>query len=205
MLAAIEQFNRLSSRFTLEGEVGAWWLARLVVEFGVGAAAIGLFRLTDAAFADELLGWIVAGSAGPAIVRFRFIDFGVGQDSRPVGLATLYEPLRAFIEGQLDDASANKQSEWVNEMLLPTLEAKNVKAHDLGQQLNDYYAGLERLSTTDRIGEQQFVSDTLSGEGSEAVKRETLVRRAIEVDSYRVLRRLQKRGRQVRPSRGESS
>ena len=101
-VAGVEQSRRLGARFTLKNQAWVWWGARVSLEFGLGLLAVGLLRSTDAAVSDEVWAWIAAGAGAPAVARLRVFDLGKGEASRPIGIATAYEPVREFIEEQID-------------------------------------------------------------------------------------------------------
>lgn len=161
----------------------------MLLDGAVAAVAVWLLRQGEIAGHDRLLGWIVAGASGSAVLRLRVLDFGRGEDSRPVGVATVYEPVRSLIEQQIDARSAECQTEWINYKLLPVLERAQIDPHRLADFLIDYLKGLPRLDPDRLKRETAYIVQTRDGPQSDRIKREAIARHAISVGAFRLLQR----------------
>jgi len=190
ILAAVEQYNRLGARPTWRNRAWAWWGARLLLEAAIGVAALALLRSSGIPASEELWGWLAAGASGPAIVRLRVLEVGKGAQERPIGPATLYEPLRGLIEDQIDRRSAEEQALWISRELLPTLERHQPDPADLADLVIDYLRGRRGLDTAQREKEVQYVEGIRDGTQSAQVKRESIARHAAaELGAFRLLDR----------------
>jgi hypothetical protein len=163
VIAAVEQYNRLGARFTLRNNAGWWWLLRVAVEGAIGAAAIGIARHNHLYGNDAFLGWVAAGASASAIVRVRVLDLGRGEESRPIGLATFYEPLRRLIEDQIDQRSAECQTEWINFTLQPTLEREQTPPAQLAAFILGYLRGLPDRARRQKADDIAYIEGIRDG------------------------------------------
>jgi hypothetical protein len=197
-LAAIELQSRLRSPPTWHA--WAWWVGRLVLEGLAGAAAYWVLqKTTDSDWVESFWGWILAGGAAPVVLRFRWITFGSGDNARPIGLASVYEPIRDMLERQIDDIGATDQAEWIQRRVLPRIQ--QMSPQDVAGWLRDYVFGLGRLNLSERAQETEFISNTLTEtNSSEDDKRLAFIHRAIDLGAWRLVRRLVRHSRR-RPRR----
>ncbi len=188
LLAGVEQYNRLESRFTLRRRLWAWWAARLALDAGIGALSVAIVRTyMSASGVEALLLWIGAGAGASAIVRARFLEVGRGEELRAFGPVTVYDRVRGFIERHIDDLGAADQARWLNE-ILGKLSQKGVAPEEIAERLRAYIRGLGRLPRSDRATELTFVTKTLRSTQKPRVKRETLVKyAALKLRAYKVL------------------
>jgi hypothetical protein len=192
LLAGLELRTRLRTRFTLTGAAWAWWLARLGLEFGIGALAYGLVDVAaDGPWSEGVYTWIAAGAAGPAAVRLRVVELGRGESAQPFGLASVYDPVRGFLEEQLDDIGAEQQSRWIHHDVLPRLrDAVDGPAH-VANRLREYIGGLRRLTDAERLAERQHIDQVVSDAGTTPdEKLELLVLRACQIRAFRTVKGL---------------
>ena len=189
LIAGAEQANRLGARFTHRNYAWLWWLLRVLLDGAVGAAAVWLLHGVIRGF-DNLLGWTVAGACGSAFVRLRILEWGRGDEARPVGIATAYEPVRALIEEQIDKRSAECQTEWINYTLLPALERAQTPPARLADFLIDYLKA-SRLGARKVDDEKTYIVRVRDGGETDKIKRERLVRHAVSLRAFRLLKRFQ--------------
>ncbi len=191
LLAFLEQYNRLHSRFTLRRWLWAWWAGRLVLEASFAAIAVTALLLTlEPKGMKALLLWLGAGVGAPSVVRARFIDIGRGEGLHPAGPAIVYERMRSFIERHIDDLGAAEQARWLKEVVLPRLAQQNVTPDHLAQRMRDYIRG-QRLSGTERATEFGFITKQLKSDQPPRIKREALARRAVfHLRAYRLIKDL---------------
>jgi hypothetical protein len=181
----------LQSRLTLGAGALKWWVARLTLEGGVGAAA---FAAVDgaiaAAWAGEVGGWVIAGGAGPAVARMRVVTIGKGEDARPLGIATVYEPLRDYIENEIDDIGATQESVWLYQTVLPTLKAKGTSPQNVADRLSTYVLSRSRLTEAEKTAERDFIAQTLADSSPPDDKVSALILRARRLRAYKLIRSL---------------
>lgn len=190
IVAAVEQYNRLGARPTLRNQAWVWWGARIFLEMAIGVAAVALLQSTGIPGSNELWGWLTAGASGPAIVRLRVLDIGKGAGERPLGPATVYEPLRGLIEDQIDRRSAEEQALWISRELLPALERKQPDPADLADLVIDYIRGRRGLETDEREREIHYIEEIRDGSQPPHVKREAIARHAAAtLGAFRLLNR----------------
>lgn len=141
-----------------------WWLARLSLEGAIGLLGVlGVSLATDSTF-GSLPEWlalgIAGGVAGPTAVRLAFANIGRGEDKKDVGLALFYDPVRGFIEDQIDDLGAANQSKWITEKTRELLAAGKTPP-DVGTSLATYVDSLARLSDGERLAEKTWIKAVL--------------------------------------------
>jgi hypothetical protein len=189
VVGGIEQANRLRSPFTLRNHAVYWWGWRLLLEAAVGVVAIAAIRASDQSLGEHVLTWIGAGAvAGPAVARLRIVDL----EKKPVGLATAYEPARAFIESRLDKRSAEELTIWLNVRMLPRLRRANPPPRDLAQYVIDYLGtlGTDNMPPNQARSETEWIEGVRDGPLDVAVQLETLARHAaIELRAFRLVER----------------
>jgi hypothetical protein len=185
VIGGVEQANRLRSPPTLRNRAVYWWAWRLLLEFGIGVVAIAIIRASDKDLGEHVLTWVAAGAAGPAAARLRVADL----EKRPIGLATVYEPVRAFIEEHLDRRSAEQLTSWLNARILPRLLRASPQPTSLAEYVVDYVNGLGTMSAATRRTEIDWLRGVpLDGSLNANAQLETLARHiAIELRAYRVL------------------
>jgi hypothetical protein len=189
-LGALEQYNRLRSRPTWADHAWALWTLRIVLEAGIGVAALGIIEAATPNVVENPLVWVAAGAAGPAAVRLRIIDVGVRENATPIGLAAAYEPVRDWLARQLDDISASAQSRWLYTELLPALDQRQVPPETIGARVLHWIEGSERFTKIQEVDERDYVKATLAADEADSLKRELIVLRALKLGAYRVLRDL---------------
>jgi hypothetical protein len=102
----------------------------------------------------------------------------------------VYEPVRGFVEKQIDTRSAESQSEWINYELIPALERDEVDPAELAAFVIDYLNGLPRWSATRKTREIEYIESVRDGDDPPRTKREILVRHAAsELGAFRLLDR----------------
>lgn len=193
LLAFIEVRSRLASRPTWRGGASAWWVGRLGLEALIGALAAAAVELaTDVQWPEDLPSWIPSGLAGglggPAFVRLTVATLGKGEEEKPVGLATFYEPVRNFFETALDDIGASEQTKWLHDRCLPALRQRNVPPDSVGDRLKTYVKALTRLSAAEKATELKFIEDTLNDTtATDDDKIEALLLRALALRAFRMI------------------
>ncbi len=121
-----------------------------------------------------------------ALVRLRFLDL----EQRPVGLATVYEPTRAFIEDRLDRRSAECMATWLNKDMLPRLGRVGADPGDLVQYVTDFVNSLYLLAPAEAAREIGWLHDARDSNQEPLVKLELIARHiALELKGYRLLSR----------------
>lgn len=191
VLAAVELSSRLHSRFTLARWAWAWWAARLAFEALIGIISVSIIQRTAVTFGNSFVGWLAAGAAGPAVVRLRLLTLGRDEEARPVGLATVYEPIRDFIERQVDDIGADEQARWLREEIVPRLHHEGRDAAFVAVRLRTYVLGLARLTPVERLAETTSIEGILSDPGaSDDEKVEILLERAVTLRAFRTISNL---------------
>ncbi len=155
-------------------------------------AAYGIVDVAaDSAWSDGIYTWIVAGAAGPAAVRLRVVELGRGESAQPFGLASVYDPVRSFLEDQLDDIGAERQSRWVHQDVVPRLQAAVVEPAHVGKRLKEYIRGLRRFTDAQKVGERQFIDGVVSdATTTTGEKIETLVLIACRLRAFRTVKGL---------------
>lgn len=179
---------------------------RVALEGGIGILALVIVNVAkpSAVNASPLV-WIAAGAAGPAVVRARLMDLGAGSSTKPVGFATAYEPARDWIALRIDDIGATVQSRWIATELLPEFSRAVLPPKDIGDRLQYWYRGSSRFSAREEGEHDKFIAKTLAGSQSDDIKRELIVRRAIEIGAYRILNDLRKHCNVAPPSANEDA
>lgn len=181
LLALIELMTRLRYRPRRRG--WGWWAARLGLE---GVVAIGGVLLIGYLTKDNKPSdWVktgfglgfAGGIAGPALIRSRVFTVGKGDTAKEFGLALLYDPVRDFIERQLDDQGSTEQTQWINTQVMPSLAQTNPAM--LANWYLPYVNGLSFMNDQQKNEERQFVADVLQDSTSNGQKLEALVNRLV--------------------------
>lgn len=190
----MEQYKLLKTPITKADRAWMFWALRVLLEVGIGLAAMLILKAADAATVEKYqpLAWIVVGTAGPAVARLRIIDVGSGDDPTPFGLAAFYEPIRDWIAKQLDDIGAAALSRRVKEDLLPLFNRTDVVPKDISDRYMLWMENSDRFSKLDELQEQEYIDNTLGGSQPAHIQREVLVLRAVKLGAHRVLRDLKK-------------
>lgn len=192
VLAFIELNSRLRSRPTWRGGAWFWWILRLLLEGAIGALAAGAVQVATGGALGGLPDWLAAGVggglAGPGFVRMPIVTIGKGEDQRSIGPATLYEPIRSYIEDQLDDIGANEQQKWIHREVIPRLAKAGTTPDQVANRLKTYVRGLTRLKETDILAEIKYIEDVIADSKSgPAEKIEALLLRALKLRAYRTI------------------
>ena len=106
----LSEYNKQAGWRGLRGVIAThrWNLVALaVLEAVTGIAAtlivVGL-GVTKPSWLDEPMGWFLLGTVGPAIAAASIASIRVGGQSRDLGLALLYSPIRDMLLKPVDDA-----------------------------------------------------------------------------------------------------
>jgi hypothetical protein len=190
-LAFIEQFNRLEARPPVRQWGWFFWLLRFGLDAGAAALAV-TFTRKNIEGGDTLFGWLAAGAASSAILRSRFIDIGRGAAARRYGISQAYEQIRAFIEDQIDGKAASRQSWWLNQKVFPAVHRSGKSPADCADRLKDYVNGLAKMQPREKQKEVKWLDDVLAGDESDSDKRELIVRRAVLLKAYGVVKDMMK-------------
>lgn len=195
-MGGIELRTRLLARATLKYPAWLWWGLRLALEAAIGVAGAALVTLPATGPLSSLPDWLTVGLggglAGPAVARMTIATVGKGSDAIPIGVASLYEPVRDAIEEQIEVIGADAQSAWINDFVLPRIRKKELTPESVGHQLRDYVRGLSAKRVTDKAAEIAWIDSTVADPTVDSDdKIEALIRRAIgELRAYRTVDRL---------------
>jgi hypothetical protein len=187
-LSAVELVSGLQTRPTTSEGAWRWWLIRLLLEGGVGVlATVLLVKITHGDWNPLLLG-LTAGASASAILRQNFTTLG---DGTQIGIALAYSYFRNFFDDQIERCGSENDSKWINEEVLPTLNAAGVTASQIGRRLVDFIAGLGHMGDAQRIDEQAAIEKVLSEEEvSEEVKIEGLIRIGRRLKAFKTIANL---------------
>lgn len=199
-IAAALAFIELQSRLrSLQPRALAVWslrAGRLGLE---AAAAIGAAIVARGAVPSEeaagLPGWLVVGLAGgvggPAFLRLTLITFGKDAQATPIGLSSVYEPIRNFFERQLDEIGADAQTAWMQQKVLPTLKQNGIVPSVVARQLGTYVQSLSRLADAEKLDNLTWIKNTANDSlTTDDQKIETLLFRALALGARRSIERL---------------
>jgi hypothetical protein len=186
VLAYIELQSRLRTRLTKRA--GWWLLARLALEvIGAIAAVLLLPLAADGWWTEGPAAGFVAGVSVPALLRLRLVALKIGEGELPIGVATAYEPVRNFIERQIDDIGAAEESRWINAVVLPSLVQSGWTPSRLADRVRTYVRGLTRLSEPNRLAALKYVDTTLADPITDENKIRLLVQKVADLGGHRLL------------------
>jgi hypothetical protein len=185
----LELRSRLKSRQTRKAKAHWWWLGLLAVEAlaGVGAAAAISEAATPTGLVSSGAAGLVGGMAGSAAVRLRVVTIGKGDEQQPIGPATLYEPLRDFFEGRINDCYAAYQSDWINSTVRPTFRKAGVTPQEIVDRVSDYVTHSVNKTPAECEEEARFLQEIADDAIEEDKKIRTLILRACALEAYRVI------------------
>lgn len=185
-LAYVELTSRLRTRLT--SRAAQWLAARFGLEVVGAVAAVLILPFTgDGWWTEGVPAGLIAGVSVPALLRLRLVTLKVGEAELPVGFATAYEPLRNFIERQIDDIGAAEQSRWINRVVLPRLSQLGTAPEELAYSVRTYIAGLTRLSESTQVATSKFIDTTLADNVSDENKLRLLVQKVADLGGQRLL------------------
>ena len=170
-----------------------WILLRLLID---GATAALAYAVLITAF--EGLKWfkgawpvVVAGLAGPALLRSQLALLGSGEESRTYGPANVYRRVQKVVDEAIDEIGSVAQSEWVNRKVLPSIRILSLT--DMMHRADSYLNSLDRLTTEKYKEEITFIKVTIAEQAtSEDAKRRAIVQRLLDGGSRRFVRSLMK-------------
>lgn len=185
-IAAVELHSRLRTRITRYA--AGWWLARVGLE---AVAAIVAFVVLAPALPRDVvtsaLGGLAVGIAVPAVLRMRFATIRISPSREwPIGVATLYEPLRNTLERQIDDIGAVHQATWVDVTVLPILASKTTPAAVVARA-KLYVDGRTLLTADERAMAAAEFDNALSAPVDNADRMRAIVHILLELRAQRFL------------------
>jgi hypothetical protein len=147
-------------------------LGLAVLTGAAGVAVTGLVVLlgvTTPAWLDQPLGWLLLGTAGPAVGAATITKIPVGKAELNVGLSLIYVPARQFLVIPVDDTvfvlSRPKQRAKEGVYRLRVLEAFSAGSLSLGglvDELRQYASRPNRAPADKAAIDQQLLSVTLN-------------------------------------------
>lgn len=169
---------------------------RLAFEFGTGILAYSLLVL-----AFEGLKWftgpwpvVIAGLAGPALLRSQLALIGSGQESAAYGPANIYRKFQGILDRWIDDVSSVVQSDWIVSKATPAI--KSIPLASVQDRAVTYIKGLDSLPERDRIKRIKWIKDTTADRlVSEDDKYTTIIQYLLDNGGRRLVRSMARRGR----------
>jgi hypothetical protein len=100
-----------------------WITIRLAVDSGAAMLAYGVLISVFAGLSWFTGAWpmVVAGLAGPALLRSQLALLGSGQESSTYGPANVYKRAQKLIDDNIGEIGRIAQSEWVNYKAAPAI------------------------------------------------------------------------------------
>lgn len=186
LIAFVELRTRLVSRPTLRGRAWIWWLGRLGLDAGIGVAAV---TIIGTAGRPEWLTGVVAGIAGASLVRWQVSIPGEAGETRDVGIARAYDPLRAYFETTIIEIGAVEQQRWISETVLPQLTGAGVSVVNVADRIRWYVGAMSELDDDARHATLAFIDATIADAAPDEIKIQLLILHVItELRGYRVVK-----------------
>lgn len=169
-------------------EATHWWVLRLLVEGGAGAAAILLLTTAHEAghigSVDSFWLWVVAGVATPGLLRAK-----VGSGERNFNpLALAYDRVRVPLDEEVDASSSDVQGVWVKREVEPAVISGEVVLDDVVKAFRDSQQGKRIINKARRLEHLAFIDKVVDDLVPDHEKVGTLVLRAQTIGSYPSLR-----------------
>jgi hypothetical protein len=170
-----------------------WLVLRLLID---GATAALAYAVLVSAF--EGLKWfrgawpvVVAGLAGPALLRSQLSLIGSGEESRAYGPANVHRRVQRLVDHAIDDIGSVAQSRWIHRKVLPAISGTSL--NEIRNRTEVYLKSLDRLTTAQYTKHMDFIDATVAEAGtSEDAKRRAVVQRLLDSGSQRFVRSLMK-------------
>lgn len=193
----VEVASALRSRPPIALRALLWWVPRLAIDFVLGVA--GLFVIlqsTNEAWVHGVGGAVVGALLGPVVARSRLFTFGRDEDAKPVGIAIVYDMLRDYFEGNIDEIGASRDAKWLQDEVIPEIMAGREPARSFGRLLATFVRGRRMLDDQRRRAEEAAVDAALEDrETSDREKVEQLVQQAQELQAFSLMSEIARRGK----------
>jgi len=100
-----------------------WIIIGLLFDVTAGSLAFGILRLafSDVKWFTGLWTILIAGLAGPALLRSQLALFGSGQEASHFGPAVVFGSLQKAIDRRIASIGATEESYWVSMEVVPKL------------------------------------------------------------------------------------
>lgn len=175
-----------------------WVIVRLA--FDAGTAMLAYSALTAALSG---LSWftgpwpiVVAGLAGPALLRSQLALLGSGQESNTYGPANVYKRIQRSIDRTIDDIGSVTQSEWVTRKAVPAMRVLDLS--EIRAQVTVYVKSVEDLAPRKRDERIAWIEATvLDSSTDHDQKIEAIVQYLIDNGGRRLVRTMVRRGRRI--------
>jgi hypothetical protein len=168
-----------------------WVILRLAIEGGTAAFAYAVLLAVFAGLPWIAGAWgvLVAGLAGPALLRSQLALLGSGQESSYYGPATSYQRLQKWINEAIDDISSVNQSAQV---LAGMDRIGQIPFDTVANCFELYVRALERLSVEQRENELLFLESVRKDTVTDQQKIAVLIFHLIDLGGRRQVRQLAK-------------
>jgi hypothetical protein len=186
----LDQYGRLRARPAFTDWGWFWWLLRVALECAISVGALYLATTLNVKYNDQWYGWIAAGLVGPSLAKSHLAEIARGERRIAYGLINFYERARGLLEEKIDHLAASQQTIWINSTILPNLRERDVSAAQLADRFEDYVLGLGGLTSVERDQEVAWIRTTKGEDLSEEQIRKALVRRAVNMRAWGLLKKL---------------
>lgn len=169
-----------------------WVILRLAVDSiaaaSVMAVLLGNLDPSLSPLVSGPVGWVSAGTAGPALLRLRIVTLSAGDRQVLIGPAAFFEPLIDYLDRHIADAAAIEQMMWLALDVWPLVEG--LAPRQLADQIRDY-ADAARLDSGVRRESEAMVRRVLQdARASDEEKSRLLLYEASRLGGTRLVERL---------------
>ncbi|MGW0218577.1 hypothetical protein ACWDXH_29725 [Micromonospora chokoriensis] len=179
--ATVKAIHWISLKLMLEGGTAAFAHAALV-------AALGGLSWFNGPWPP-----LVAGLAGPALLRSQLALLGSGQEASYYGPANAYCRLQRRINQAIDDICAVSQSVWINRKVMPFIF--QIPLERLEERVRTYINALDRLSDSERQERLDFVRSVLNDtKAKDSDRYHAIVQRLLDDGGQRFVKSLLRSG-----------
>ena len=198
LAAALSFIELVAGRHRTPTWKAAHWIA-IGLLFDVAAGSLA-WELLILAFGD--VKWftgpwpiLIAGLAGPALLRSQLALFGSGQESAKLGPAVVFGALQKTIDRRIASIGGSEESYWVSVVVVPKL--KLLPLADIETMVIDYLGYPGHLEGDPSI-HIEYVKRVMADEASSPdVRCHSVVERLLQIGGRRLVKKMIKRAKVV--------
>jgi hypothetical protein len=131
---------------------------------------------------------LVAGLAGPAILRSQLAIIGSGQESSYYGPATVFVRVQKNLDSAIDDIGAATQATWLTMKAMPAI--RRMSLLQLKGAVDTYLAGTARISPRRLTLSRAYISSVMADSTNDEEKVRAILQHLLDNGGRRLIYRL---------------
>jgi hypothetical protein len=134
---------------------------------------------------------LIAGLAGPALVRSQLAVLGSGQETAHYGPANVFVRLQKTLDRMIDECCSIDHAPWLTQVAIPKL-ATSCSVSEVAQIATTYIRGASRMSAARKRSSAVYIKAVVADATNDDEKMASIVQHVVDIGGLRLIKRLVK-------------